>query len=88
MMLNQVGDVASSKSAIHTFAPQFSAPIVILRVGGPVISHRLSSSPGAGAATCQVWSRRMSAVSAEKSTVLPWSAGGLATRDRRAPNLR
>jgi hypothetical protein len=29
MMLNQAGEVASSKSAIHTRAPELSAPMVI-----------------------------------------------------------
>ena len=53
MMLNQLGEVASSKSAIHTLAPEFSALMLILRLGGPVISHRRSSSPGAGGATRQ-----------------------------------
>ena len=51
MMLNQVGEVASSKSAIHTRAPELSAPMVIFRVGGPVISQRRSASPGASGAT-------------------------------------
>ena len=38
----QVGDVASSKSAMNTFAPEFSALMIILRSTGPVISTRRS----------------------------------------------
>src|ERR1700753_3039441 len=48
-MLSQVGDVASSKSAIHTRAPELSAVTGILRSGGPVISTRRYSRAGAAA---------------------------------------
>jgi hypothetical protein len=41
-MFDQVGDVASSKSAMNTDAPEFSALMIILRSHGPVISTRLS----------------------------------------------
>ena len=49
IMLCQVGEFASSKSAMKTFAPEFSALITILRSVGPVISTRRSGrSAGAG----------------------------------------
>src|SRR5215217_8230920 len=41
-MLCQVGQLASSKSAIQQLAPELSAFMVILRSGGPVSSTRLS----------------------------------------------
>ena len=41
-MLVQVGVLASSKSAMKTLAPQFSALMIILRSTGPVISTRRS----------------------------------------------
>ena len=56
MTFSQVGLVASSWSASQTFAPEFSALIVILRSVGPVISTRRSSSPGPAPATRQVGS--------------------------------
>ena len=66
MTLRQVGAVASSRSAIQTDAPEFSALTVIFRVAGPVISHRRSVSPGAGGATRQVGSSRTHSVSGPK----------------------
>ena len=49
-MLCQVGQLASSKSAIQQLAPELSAFMVILRSGGPVSSTRLSCrSSGIGA---------------------------------------
>jgi hypothetical protein len=52
MQLLQVGEFASSKSAMKTLAPQFSALIIIFRSVSPVIStRRSSSSGGVGAAT-------------------------------------
>ena len=48
MTLNQLGAVASSKSAIHTRAPEFSALMLIFRLVGPVISQRRSARPGGG----------------------------------------
>ena len=39
---SQVGEVASSKSAMNTFAPELSALISILALVGPVISTRRS----------------------------------------------
>ena len=44
MQLLQVGELASSKSAMKTLAPEFNALITILRSVGPVISTRRSSS--------------------------------------------
>ena len=51
MTFRQVGLVASSWSASQTFAPEFSALIVIFGSVGPVISTRRSSSPGPAPAT-------------------------------------
>src|SRR5919107_2512584 len=49
-MLCQVGQLASSKSAIQQLAPELSAFMVILRSGGPVSSTRRSCrSSGIGA---------------------------------------
>ena len=44
MTLSQVGELASSKSAMKTLAPELSALIIILRSTGPVISTRRSAS--------------------------------------------
>ena len=50
MQLNHVGEFESSKSAMNTVAPEFSALITILRSTGPVISTRRSAiSSGVGA---------------------------------------
>ena len=50
MQFSQVGEFASSKSAMKTFAPELSALITILRSTGPVISTRRSAiSSGNGA---------------------------------------
>ena len=47
---SQVGDVASSKSAMYAFTGAFSALMTVLRSTGPVISTRRSTrSAGAGA---------------------------------------
>ena len=42
MLFAQVGELASSKSAMKTLAPQLSALMIILRSTGPVISTRRS----------------------------------------------
>ncbi len=48
MMLSQVGELASSKSAMKTLAPELRALIIIFRSTGPVISTRRSRrGPGA-----------------------------------------
>ena len=61
-MLSQSGVLASSKSASHTLAPEFSALIVIFLSVGPVISTRRSIRPGAGGATRQEVSLRIASV--------------------------
>ena len=48
MTLSQVGELASSKSAMKTLAPELRALIIIFRSTGPVISTRRSAS-GLGA---------------------------------------
>ena len=71
-MLSQVGESASSKSAMNASAPEFSAPIIILRSTGPVISaQRCCRSSGVGA-TCQEL-KRISSVSERKSGSAPLS---------------
>ncbi len=69
--MSHSGVLASSKSASHTFAPEFSALIVIFLSVGPVISTRRSTRPGAGSATRQDRSSRMSLVFTRKSSVPP-----------------
>ena len=92
-MFSHSGVFASSKSASHTFAPEFSALIVIFASVGPVISTRRSTNPGAGAATCHE-PTRVFEVSAKKSSVPPELISAcLTTRasssaNRRARNLR
>ena len=54
---DQVGEFASSKSAMKTFAPELSALITIFRSVGPVISTRRSWRSGGASATCQSPSR-------------------------------
>ena len=62
MQFSQVGEFASSKSAMKTFAPELSALITILRSTGPVISTRRSAISSGTGATCQsaVADRRVS----------------------------
>ena len=86
ILLCQVGELASSKSAMKTLAPLLSALITILRSTGPVISTRRScKSPGMGA-TFQS-AARMAAVSARKSGNLPASISFCRARrnSRRSP---
>ena len=71
IMFSHSGVLASSKSASHTLAPEFSALIVIRRSVGPVISTRRSTRPGAGGATRQFGSERMCSVSGRKSSIAP-----------------
>jgi hypothetical protein len=71
IMLSQSGVLASSKSASQTFAPELRALMVIFLSVGPVISTRRSTRPGAGAATRQLASSRISAVSGRKSSIAP-----------------
>ena len=75
----QVGQLASSRSASQTFAPELSALMAIFAgVAGPVISTRRSCSAGGAGATVHS-PVRISAVSARKSSVR-----ACATRSRRA----
>jgi hypothetical protein len=50
---DQVGELASSKSAMNTFAPEFRALMIILRSTGPVISTLRSSRSAGSFATFQ-----------------------------------
>ncbi len=77
MTFSQVGERASSKSAMKTLAPELSALIIILRSTGPVISTRRSCRSGGVGATCQSASRT-AAVSARKSGLAPESRARLA----------
>ena len=72
-ILPQVGELASSQSAMKTLAPQLSALITILRSVGPVISTRRSCRSAGTGATRQLWSSRMAAVSGGKSGMTPLS---------------
>ena len=76
-MLAQVGVLASSKSAMKTLAPQFSALMIILRSTGPVISTRRSRMSCGSGATVQSLSR-IFAVSGRKSGFSPASSRLLA----------
>ena len=69
---DQVGALESSKSAMKTLAPEFSALMTILRSTGPVISTRRSSRSPAGGAIFQSASRT-AAVSVRKSGRSPAS---------------
>jgi hypothetical protein len=71
-ILAQTGEEASSKSAMKTLAPEFSALTIILRSTGPVISTRRSCRSAGIGATFQSPSR-MCRVSARKSGVSPAS---------------
>src|SRR5207302_5082305 len=62
----QVGDVASSKSAMNTCAPELSALMIILRSVGPVISTRRSCRSRGAAATLQS-AAQMAAVNGRQS---------------------
>ncbi len=50
-----VGEVASSKSAMNTCAPELSALMIILRSTGPVISTRRSCRSAGGGETLHVF---------------------------------
>ena len=80
--LGQLGQLASSRSASHTLAPELSALIAILAgLAGPVISTRRSCSATGAAATCQSPSRT-SAVSGRKSS--DWAAAAFSRLPTRA----
>ena len=65
MQFSQVGEFASSKSAMKTLAPELSALITILRSTGPVISTRRSAISSGNGAIRQS-PARTSAVSGEE----------------------
>ena len=93
MTLSQVGELASSKSAMKTWAPELRALIIILRSTGPVISTRRSSErPWAPRAPsrCRCGSR---AVDGRKSGRSPaskraWRRARAASRSRRRASNR
>src|SRR3954452_17709422 len=90
-MFSQVGEFASSKSAMNPRAPELRALITILRSVGPVISTRRSRSLGGAGATCQSPSR-IARVSGRKSSISPAairarrSARRLSSSRRRSSN--
>src|SRR5881628_1437539 len=59
MLFAQVGELASSKSAMKTLAPELSALMIILRSTGPVISTRRSARSAGIGATLQASSSRI-----------------------------
>ena len=86
-MFRQVGVFASSKSAMKTSAPEFSALMTILRSAGPVSStHRRWRSLGAGA-TVQAPSR-IPRVSGRKSSRPPASNAAWRSARRRRSAVR
>ena len=93
IMLELVGELASSKSAINMLAPELRALMTILRSVGPVISVRRSLRSAGIGATVQSDSR-MCCVSARKSGSAPSSISCCRTERRssramrRASNLR
>ena len=69
-----LGQLASSRSASHTFAPELRALMAIFAgVAGPVISTRRSCNAGGASATCHSDSR-MCRVSGRKSSWPSWAA--------------
>ena len=66
----QLGDSASSRSAMNTRAPELSALIIIFGSAGPVISTRRSSRSAGAGATDQS-AARTSAVSGRKPSCRP-----------------
>src|SRR6266496_1426299 len=80
----QVGEFESSKSAMKTLAPEFSALMIILRSTGPVISTRRSTRSCGMGATVHSFSR-MGAASGRKPGSSPASIRCWRTR-RRASN--
>ena len=84
--LSQVGDSESSKSAINASAPEFSAPIIIFRSTGPVIStQRCCRSSGVGATFHEP--NRTSSVSERKSGSPP-ASNSACRASRRASSSR
>src|SRR4051794_31759086 len=92
IMLLQVGEFESSKSAMKPVEPLFSALITILRSVGPVISTQRFWRSEGGGATCQSPSRT-SRVSSRKSSVPPssrarWRSARFSSNSRRRPSKR
>ena len=79
MTFSQVGELASSKSAMKTFAPELRALIIIFRSTGPVISTRRSRSALGASGTVHMPLRTL-AVSGRKSRPLPSIEAGLTLR--------
>ena len=92
MTLSQVGELASSKSAMKTLAPELRALIIILRSTGPVISTRRSASGLGASGTVQLAGADVERCSARKSGRSPaskraWrSARAASSSSRRASN--
>src|SRR4051795_9471906 len=92
IMLLQVGEFESSKSAMKPVEPLFSALITILRSVGPVISTQRFWRSDGGGATCQSPSRT-SRVSSRKSSVPPssrarWRSARFSSNSRLRPSKR
>ena len=93
IMFSQVGQLASSKSAMKVEAPELRALITILRSVGPVISTRRSRMSLGWSATFQSASRT-DFVAGRKSGILPasksfWRSPRAASSSRRrGPNWR
>ena len=84
---SQVGEFASSKSAIQHCAPELSALIAIFRSTGPVISVRRSIRSGGVGATRQSPSRT-ARVSGRKSGSRPASNSRCRSRRRTSSSSR
>jgi hypothetical protein len=81
-MFCQVGELASSKSAIKARAPELSALITILRLVGPVISTRRSwSASGTGATAKSSGAATNSSVPPASSSA--WRCSRASSRARR-----
>ena len=92
IIASQVGEAASSKSAMKQDAPQLSALMIILRSTGPVISTRRSSRSAGVPATVQSPSR-IALVSGRKAGSSPasiraWKAARASSRRRRSSPKR
>ena len=83
-----VGEFASSKSAMKTFAPELSALITILRSTGPVISTRRSWRSAGVGATRQLGSSRTCCVSGRKSGSSPASIRACRSSRRSSSSAR
>ena len=84
---SHVGELASSKSAMKTRAPELSALIIILRSTGPVISQRRSRRSSGADATRQSPSR-IARVSVRKSGSAPRSSSSCRSCRRSSSSSR